>query len=81
MSNQLLSPIKRLRCSCCGEDTFGRQWYNRDIGFGLCHSCADRIEQKENFEYMERCYGVKGVHYYVTVPYQEVSIEKSKGSP
>src|SRR5690554_239123 len=32
--------IQRLRCACCGDMTRGRQWHNRDKGFGLCPRCA-----------------------------------------
>jgi hypothetical protein len=59
------NPIKRLRCACCGEDTFGRQWHNRDTGYGLCWACADSIAKKEKPEYMKQCYGIEGVHYKV----------------
>ena len=54
---------RRLTCSCCGEPTQGRQWYNRDAGFGVCVPCSEMIEKKETREYMHECYGVKGVHY------------------
>lgn len=33
-------PIRTLTCCCCGEPTKGRQWHNRDAGYGLCRSCA-----------------------------------------
>lgn len=54
---------KRLSCCCCGEITMGRQWWNRDIGYGLCSDCAERIEKRESAEDMKSCYGVKGIHY------------------
>jgi len=41
----------------------GRQWWNRDKGFGLCSQCAERIEKRENADYMKECYGIKGYHY------------------
>src|SRR6185503_3800288 len=31
---------KRLICSCCGESCIGRQWWNRDTGYGLCDRCV-----------------------------------------
>lgn len=58
-------PVRELTCCCCGERCLGRQWWNRDKGFGFCESCADRISNRESEEYMRECYGVKGVHYYV----------------
>ena len=64
-----IKPMKRKRvnhrmdCSCCGQLTKGRQWHNRDTGYGLCPDCAAIIAPKETPEQMERSYGVKGVHY------------------
>lgn len=60
-----MTEIKTLTCCCCGELTEGRQWWNRDNGFGLCKSCADRISLKEDEDTMKSCYGIKGTHYYL----------------
>ncbi len=57
--------IKDMECSCCGRECRGRQWWNRDTGYGLCNRCADSFSEKEGEEEMERCYGKKGVHYYI----------------
>lgn len=38
---QKIARIMILRCCCCGCETRGRQWWNRDRGFGLCPTCAD----------------------------------------
>lgn len=54
---------KRLTCHCCGESTRGRQWWNRDTGYGTCTSCADRIEKKEGAEYLESIAGIRGIHF------------------
>jgi len=54
-----------LSCCCCGESTTGRQWWNRDKGFGLCPSCAKRIGETETPEEMKSLYGVEGIHYNV----------------
>ncbi len=57
------NPI-RLTCCCCGNSTWGRQWWNRDTGFGLCKKCitfdgdAD-IEKGQNAP----SYGIRGYHY------------------
>lgn len=59
-----MEKISYKTCCCCGASTLGRQWWNRDKGFGLCVRCADRIEKKEDAETMENCYGKKGIHYY-----------------
>lgn len=62
--------IKRLTCCVCGSETRGRQWWNRDTGYGLCESCADspriiaEIKLAE-FDGAAPYYGVRGVHYCV----------------
>ena len=58
--------IRTLTCCCCGELTRGRQWHNRDTGFGLCGTCALRIAERETPEYMHECYGIRGEHYGLT---------------
>ena len=60
---KIIGFIEELTCCCCGKDTHGRQWWNRDFGYGLCCDCADRIEKKEDEESMKTFYGIKGVHY------------------
>lgn len=59
-------PIKYLQCSCCGNYDYGRQWWNRDSGYGLCKECSDYLEKREGTDSMNSCYGVKGVHYYLS---------------
>lgn len=62
-------PIRRLLCCVCGAVTRGRQWHNRDIGFGLCERCADApkvyASATDNDGSMERLYGRRGEHYCV----------------
>ena len=62
-----MKPINELECCCCGQETIGRQWWNRDTGYGICNKCADIISKTENDEYMQDCYGTKGMHYYIEV--------------
>ncbi len=56
-------PIKRLVCSCCDGEAIGRQWWNRDVGFGLCRSCIPFASRGLTDADMERTYGKRGVHY------------------
>jgi len=56
-------------CCCCGAKTSGKQWHNRDTGYGLCKSCLAYIRRHRLFggEPMTEaeigaCYGVEGVH-------------------
>lgn len=53
----------RLTCCCCGAATIGRQWHNRDTGYGLCESCAETIPKRWPGEDMQGNYGLKGYHY------------------
>lgn len=53
----------RLRCACCGGAAYGKQWYNRDKGYGICIPCADLILAKEGAEALERGYGKRGIHF------------------
>lgn len=53
-----------LRCCCCGESTVGRQWSNRDTGYGLCVPCADWLPTRGTTDAeMHELYGIRGVHY------------------
>lgn len=56
-------PILRLCCCVCGATTEGRQWWNRDAGFGLCPACAERLGGQETEHDMRMRYGYRGVHY------------------
>ncbi|MGG5276330.1 hypothetical protein [Pseudomonas syringae pv. coryli] len=55
--------VCRLLCSCCGAETRGRQWHNRDTGYGLCPSCIDQCSRKVTPEDFRRCYGDRGIHF------------------
>ncbi len=66
-------PVRTLRCSCCDGRARGRQWHNRDIGYGMCVDCVDWIRKRhaedpkrgENEDEIRRLYGVEGVHWNV----------------
>ncbi len=62
-----MSELLTLICSCCEQPTTGRQWYNRDLGYGLCAACASSIAAsgKQTAEETRSCYGIEGVHYNV----------------
>jgi len=60
----LWTPPSRLTCCCCGASTTGRQWYNRDNGFGICRDCIDCIDMTRHT--VTECvslYGVRGITY------------------
>jgi hypothetical protein len=61
----LLLPIrKNMSCACCGTYTTGRQWGNRDDGYGLCNGCIDDCVTNPNDWLEAGCaYGIPGVHY------------------
>lgn len=56
--------VLRLTCAVCGDGCRGRQWHNRDDGYGFCSSCA--LESKESAKELESLYGRVGVHYFLT---------------
>lgn len=57
--------VKRLQCCVCGSGTKGRQWWNRDTGFGLCENCAIWLVKERGVtpDEMRLCYGENGIHY------------------
>lgn len=58
-----LTPVRRLTCCCCGAATRGRQWWNRDTGFGLCTDCIDFCARNTTPEDFQQSYGDRGVHF------------------
>ena len=57
-------PIRTLQCCCCGEPTKGRQWWNRDTGYGVCQSCITYARRKGYTEdEIRSLYGVEGIHH------------------
>jgi hypothetical protein len=58
-----VSPVRWLTCCVCGERCRGRQWWNRDTGYGLCEACADGITRSQSAEEHRQCYGIRGVHF------------------
>src|SRR5687768_17570220 len=59
-----IGSTQSLTCCCCGTSTRGRQWYNRDTGFGLCPKCARWIATRETPEAMQSNYGTPEVNYF-----------------
>ncbi len=61
---QSLAPVRTLTCCCCGELTRGRQWWNRDTGFGVCPPCVALVRSRGETETeIHSLYGTSGVHY------------------
>lgn len=65
-----MSKIVHLNCCICGESTKGRQWWNRDTGWGLCSACANRypeanvpMGQHDTGGDGHPYYGIRGYHY------------------
>jgi hypothetical protein len=62
-------PVQRLRCCVCGESTTGRQWHNRDTGYGVCPKCAEWVKTSGREPIIGDLhvsyYGYPGVHYNV----------------
>jgi hypothetical protein len=73
-TKESLKPIRVLECCCCGESTRGRQWWNRDTGYGICGACIkwfrtsrkpDRDDPRESEEQIRDYYGIEGIHFNV----------------
>lgn len=63
-----LTPVKRLKCSCCGESTQGRQWSDQDTGWGLCTDCIPLLLSAYSEEELLSMYGDRGVHFDLHAP-------------
>lgn len=59
------SRIKKLRCCICGQDAKGRQWWNRDNGYGICGRCAVEEAATLSNREMIQSYGKVNIHYYL----------------
>ena len=61
-------PIRGLECCCCGQSTRGRQWWNRDTGYGICPPCIEYVKSHgETDAEIRDNYGIEGVHYGVSL--------------
>jgi len=54
---------RRLTCSCCGQYTQGRQWFNQDTGYSICPKCVDLVAKGMTVEEFRSSYGIAGVHF------------------
>lgn len=57
---------QRLECNCCGNGTTGKQWWNRDTGYGICTPCGEEQEKRYGLAYVEDLNGKKGVNWGIT---------------
>ena len=54
-----------LTCACCGGPCKGKQFWNRDKGYGLCPKCHTWMKSKgETSEEIKEYYGVEGYHFH-----------------
>jgi len=61
------SHVVRLTCCVCGSRCQGRQWWNRDAGYGLCGPCAHWLTAVHRTPAAEMVdlYGHDGRHYFL----------------
>ncbi len=55
--------MKNLICAVCGGEAPGRQWWNRDQGYGICARCFEDVAKKEGRLRAIHSYGRPGVHH------------------
>jgi hypothetical protein len=59
-----MNKIKNLECCCCGDSCKGRQWWNRDNGYGVCGKCIAWMRSRKTSETEIRdLYGIEGEHF------------------
>jgi hypothetical protein len=60
-------PIQKyMTCAVSGESCSGRQWHNRDTGFGLCEASYHWLKERgETDASLISNYGIKGIHYMI----------------
>lgn len=56
--------VKVLTCCCCGDCCKGRQWWNRDTGYGACWKCIPYLGKGEDEDGLKNMIGIDGVHYF-----------------
>lgn len=52
-----------LICNCCGKYTKGKQWWNRDKGYGICTPCGEEQAARDGLESVELSNGKKGINW------------------
>lgn len=55
--------MARLNCACCGAYVNGRQWWNRDDGYGVCAQCFREEVARSGHDEAVRLYGNPGEHH------------------
>lgn len=58
--------LANLICNCCGQYIKGKQWWNRDEGYGICKSCGEEQADRYGLAQVELDNGKKGIHWGVT---------------
>lgn len=58
------TPVVQLYCCTCGLGTWGRQWHDRDTGYGLCTPCGAELSPEEARDLG----GERGIHWDVPKP-------------
>ena len=57
-------PLQWMKCCRCGDRTKGRQWWNRDTGYGICPPCVQRQRDRgTSSEEILELYGQEGIHW------------------
>lgn len=58
-----MSTPRKLSCAVCGQPTQGRQWWNRDTGYGVCIEHGEQAVEREGPETTTNLYGRRGFNW------------------
>lgn len=74
-----MTHTRQLACCCCGGGAIGRQWWNRDHGFGLCANCVDYcVGDDLPLGVTTESYGVRGFHFDTENPFMSTGRKGKK---
>jgi hypothetical protein len=64
IEREMAKPVRNLECNCCGGPARGRQWWNRDDGYGMCVGCIAYVRSRGmDEETIRDYYGIEGIHW------------------
>jgi len=69
-----------LTCAVCGGNAPGRQWWNRDTGYGVCPTCFKEEVQRDGLYEAVLRYGHPGEHHSLDAA-EPATVDNGHGQP